>query len=1750
MADVNLNGRIRIRSDQSVDRALQNLQNLNGSVGELDRRLKGSANATSNSTKAFAKMSQGLGGLVQAYAFVAANVFAASSAFNTLRDAARVEQLTQSMQAFATATGVGASSIVKSLKQITDYALSTQDAMRITAQATASGFSGTQLKEIVKVASDASKVLGRDMGDSVDRLVRGVSKLEPELIDEIGLMTRVDEAARAYALSVGKSASSLTNFEKRMAFANAVIEEGRIKFGLLGDEVEANPFDKLAARFSELANKVLAPIADLGARIGSLILNNLETTIAAGVLVLINVIDGMMETVTRKMEQRLDRTNKEAARAKELITKISARELRTPEYKDISRQTIKASDIFGTNVKRLSAKPDFKEDPSFKAILEATATPAIDRIQTLKPIIKENKELIKIAKELKTLEDASTVQGQETIANLDEEIKRLREINKLAGQQIKLSAQELQQQQFIQNARQKYLDESKTYQRLLTQQAKETAGVDIARVTESFGIGGGLTEGFGRLKEFLSGTAYGEGATEEEKKTQDRINSMGKLEKATFAFSEGLGIVEQTFGKVFGLVTRFTNVIGVFITAYTLAKEGWKAFMETIGATSQALDEAKQSTEDLTKQIDELSKTQLFYDNLVKSGYVIEALKQRTETLKTLITTTTDSSSKYIKALQEMQDKEKEINEKGGTFADFIGEEIFGRRTAARKEAVADALKTQEKGINSLLSRLNTTQIQEFDKALQSALGPDFGYILDSSTKKISITAEEFNRLADNVGGTAEALSILGTAFQNASIAGVNSISELTTAFDEFKSASKTFKESTGKSRLQGISVTPERQQQIDAEAFKKGYDDVLDKIQQASKQGVLSQEELQGALTQTQNLITTTVETFRDVKLPEDQKTKLDASIASMQSSVDAGNKERQKQSLVASVNAAIAEYNSVAAEINDKFRGNITKTGASLGFGKDQIQIDLEGTSGKEADALIERRTRALSALNSQSEQLKGLGVQVDTTSIDTLGTSVKNFTPNVDVIKNSLNGVAQAGRNNNEVFNLLIDGTRTLADDTESLSLNVEKSTNALINLQNASDGSFKSLGKVAQGEVDVTIAKLAELNNKIKSNNILAEAAQPGEKAALTTEVNRLIEQRNSVLEENLRAAEKVNFYQELSTVDLTDTASLETKLLEIRNKYPRLFQEQANLLSFITEDLRLQNELQSKGVDFVKQKLEANIELRKSLQGDFFSSRASISEIKQLQALTRKQTLDPIDNEIASLQSQIKRLSTSTDPDASQEIALTKRRIENAQQERNNQSELLNIRERKETIDYFKEVIDQENKSILNFSNLNDASQQVWFEIGQTFTRDIEDSMGFVKGAANVFTNALDSTIDSFVDSVIEGSNILENTGKALKESLVQTLGDMAKDSLKAGVKTAVVATAEKVNPKLAEFLKDDTQKAAEAAQATRLATEATAAAQAATGDGNKSDTRTAVATEATSISQSEALAKFDTMITLLTKISECSCAIPSTGGAGVTDLIGSGVGDTLDKVIGNNSPIDISSKTVEDLIKDPSIITDTSTPKLDPKVISDQAEKQTGFLSGIFDKIGSLLGMTEQGNAQQAEGFGSLQGVLGNVFSSLLTQLGGKDRATKGMVGSTLMQVGMSTGNPYVMAAAAVTSLLGFEKGGVMTSAGSMPLNMYAKGGVANSPQIAMFGEGSRPEAYVPLPDGRSIPVTMQGTGGSVNNIGVTVNISKDGTATTKMEGGPTEEEKAVMLGKSISAAIKLEIANQQRPGGLLARRR
>jgi len=112
-----------------------------------------------------------------------------------------------------------------------------------------------------------------------------------------------------------------------------------------------------------------------------------------------------------------------------------------------------------------------------------------------------------------------------------------------------------------------------------------------------------------------------------------------------------------------------------------------------------------------------------------------------------------------------------------------------------------------------------------------------------------------------------------------------------------------------------------------------------------------------------------------------------------------------------------------------------------------------------------------------------------------------------------------------------------------------------------------------------------------------------------------------------------------------------------------------------------------------------------------------------------------------------------------------------------------------------------------------------------------------------------------------------------------------------------------------------------------------------------------------------------------------------------------------------------------------------------------------------------------------------------------------------------------------------------------FANGGIMSSLGSLPLNLYAGGGIANSPQMAVFGEGRMNEAYVPLPDGRSIPVSMTGGGGT--NVTIQINVASDGSSQNKASGKDDGGMWQKMAGH-IQEVVREELVSNRRPGGLL----
>ena len=236
---------------QDAEKAAKSTDKATKSSDNYSKKQKGVAGATSNSTKAFSKMTQGItGGLVPAYAALAANVFAISAAFNFMKRAADVKILEEGQIAFGKNTGFALQTVTAGLREASGGMLGFREAAEAAAIGVAKGFSPKQLNDLAVGARKASAALGRNFEDSFDRLIRGASKAEPELLDELGITLKLADATETYGNAVGKSAKDLTAFERSQA---VLIETQRQLDAMYGDMGETtNPFVELAKTFEDL----------------------------------------------------------------------------------------------------------------------------------------------------------------------------------------------------------------------------------------------------------------------------------------------------------------------------------------------------------------------------------------------------------------------------------------------------------------------------------------------------------------------------------------------------------------------------------------------------------------------------------------------------------------------------------------------------------------------------------------------------------------------------------------------------------------------------------------------------------------------------------------------------------------------------------------------------------------------------------------------------------------------------------------------------------------------------------------------------------------------------------------------------------------------------------------------------------------------------------------------------------------------------------------------------------------------------------------------------------------------------------------------------------------------------------------------------------------------------------------------------------------------------------------------------------
>ena len=143
----------------------------------------------------------------------------AQAVSETSQAGAGYERLSQSFSALASEHNTSGASILQAINEVTQGTLSNQTIMQQANNAMLLGVadSAEEFETLAKIAVDRGRAMGISMEYAFESIVKGVGRLSPLILDNLGIVLDADKTYADFAESIGKTADQLSDAEKRMA---------------------------------------------------------------------------------------------------------------------------------------------------------------------------------------------------------------------------------------------------------------------------------------------------------------------------------------------------------------------------------------------------------------------------------------------------------------------------------------------------------------------------------------------------------------------------------------------------------------------------------------------------------------------------------------------------------------------------------------------------------------------------------------------------------------------------------------------------------------------------------------------------------------------------------------------------------------------------------------------------------------------------------------------------------------------------------------------------------------------------------------------------------------------------------------------------------------------------------------------------------------------------------------------------------------------------------------------------------------------------------------------------------------------------------------------------------------------------------------------------------------------------------------------------------------------------------------------
>ena len=134
--------------------------------------------------------------------------------------------------------------LLASMKKATGGIISEMGLMQKYNEAALLGLPLDRFDEMLSIARSTAQATGQSMDFMLNSIVTGIGRQSKLMIDNLGIMVSVEDSYEKYASALGRTAKSLSDVEKKQAFANAVLDAGAANIDKVGG-ASAGAFDGL-----------------------------------------------------------------------------------------------------------------------------------------------------------------------------------------------------------------------------------------------------------------------------------------------------------------------------------------------------------------------------------------------------------------------------------------------------------------------------------------------------------------------------------------------------------------------------------------------------------------------------------------------------------------------------------------------------------------------------------------------------------------------------------------------------------------------------------------------------------------------------------------------------------------------------------------------------------------------------------------------------------------------------------------------------------------------------------------------------------------------------------------------------------------------------------------------------------------------------------------------------------------------------------------------------------------------------------------------------------------------------------------------------------------------------------------------------------------------------------------------------------------------------------------------------------------